>query len=185
MRLALERHRDSQGATAATGIEVEITWPAPGVLALTYVVSGDIAALALPPAAPAARTDELWRHTCLEAFVGEGGEAGYYEFNLAPSGQWAAYRFHGYRQDMEVAGGAGDPRIHSASTPDRHTLTATLTLAGLPGLSPDAAWRLALSAVIEQIDGQKSYWALAHPSGRADFHHADGFSQFLTPAERA
>ena len=182
MRLNLHRHGDSQG-TAATGVEVELTWRAPGKLALTYVMTGDIAALKLPSPAHAARTDELWRHTCLEAFV--GGGAGYYEFNLAPSSQWAAYGFDGYREGMFPVEPFGDPAISTEATVDRFTLRATLALDGLPDLRPDADWRLALTAVIEQRDGLKSYWALAHPAGRPDFHHADGFSQVLTPAERA
>lgn len=31
--------------------------------------------------------------------------------------------------------------------------------------------RLALCAVIEASDGSLSYWALAHPADRPDFHH--------------
>ena len=38
-----------------------------------------------------------------------------------------------------------------------------------------AAWRLALTAVIEETGGAKSYWALKHAPGKPDFHHADGF----------
>lgn len=184
MRLALERHGDSQGA-AATGIEVEFAWAAPGALALTYVVRGDIAALALPTPVASVRADELWRHTCLEAFVGAAGDPGYYEFNLAPSGQWAAYRFDGYREGMADAADAVDPRIVTEAGADRFTLRAVLALGGLPNLTQDAVWRLALSAVIEQTDGRKSYWALAHPPGQADFHHTDGFSHEITAAERA
>jgi hypothetical protein len=30
--------------------------------------------------------------------------------------------------------------------------------------------------VIEEAGGGISYWALAHPPGRPDFHHADGFA---------
>ena len=161
-----------------------MAWPAPGSLALTYVVRGDIAALSLPPRAPSARADELWRHTCLEAFVGTAGHPGYYEFNLAPSSQWAAYRFDGYREGMAAAE-AGNPKVATEATADRFTLRAVLALDALPGLARDAPWRLALSAVIEQTDGLKSYWALAHPPGRADFHHADGFSHEITAAERA
>jgi len=33
--------------------------------------------------------DELWQHTCFEAFIGTSSGAGYYEFNFAPSTQWA------------------------------------------------------------------------------------------------
>ena len=32
---------------------------------------------------------------------------------------------------------------------------------------------LGLSAVIEEADGNVSYWALAHPPGKPDFHHSD------------
>jgi hypothetical protein len=34
---------------------------------------------------------------------------------------------------------------------------------------------MALSAVIEATDGTLSYWALAHPSDKPDFHHPDSF----------
>lgn len=33
----------------------------------------------------------------------------------------------------------------------------------------------AITAVIEEADGTKSYWALAHPVEKPDFHHPDGF----------
>ncbi len=39
----------------------------------------------------------------------------------------------------------------------------------------NASWQLALTAVIEETSGVKSYWALKHPPGKPDFHHADGF----------
>ncbi len=42
-----------------------------------------------------------------------------------------------------------------------------------------AELRLALSAVIEDSDGGLSYWALAHPRGKPDFHHADSFALTL------
>ena len=42
-------------------------------------------------------------------------------------------------------------------------------------LPPDADGRLGLSVVIETLDGAISYWALAHPSEKPDFHHPDSF----------
>jgi hypothetical protein len=183
MRLALLRHPDSLGQ-AVTGVEATISWPARGRLALTYEVRGAISDLQLPAPAPGERTDELWRHTCLEAFVGEAGDPGYYEFNLSPSTQWAAYRFSGYREGMAAAP-VEAPAIGFQVAADACVLTATLALDQLAGLAPDADWRLALTAVIEQRDGAKSYWALAHPPGRADFHHDAGFTQLVTASERA
>ena len=51
------------------------------------------------------------------------------------------------------------------------------------GCVADRRWRLGLSAVIEEADGTKSYWALAHPPGSPDFHHADCFVVELPAAE--
>jgi len=39
--------------------------------------------------------------------------------------------------------------------------------------------RIGLSAVIEETDGTKSYWALRHPPGKPDFHHPDCFALTL------
>jgi hypothetical protein len=43
-------------------------------------------------------------------------------------------------------------------------------------LRVDRAWRIGLAAAIEETSGHKSYWALAHPPGKADFHHSDCFA---------
>ena len=40
----------------------------------------------------------------------------------------------------------------------------------------DLDWQMGLSAVLEETDGTKSYWALAHPPGAPDFHHPDCFA---------
>jgi len=36
-------------------------------------------------------------------------------------------------------------------------------------------WDASLSAVLEEQDGTKSYWALAHPAEKPDFHAPDCF----------
>ena len=43
--------------------------------------------------------------------------------------------------------------------------------------------RLALAAVVEETSGALSYWALRHPPGAPDFHHADGFVLALEPPD--
>jgi len=181
MRQALRLHPDSL-CSAVTHIEVEVARPHPGSLLLSYVVTGKISELRMPPVMGAARADELWRHTCFEAFVGSSASAAYCEFNFAPSTQWAAYRFDGYRSGMEVATEVSAPRIEVQSGPERYTLQASLALDWLSSLPGDARWRLGLSAVIEETSGRKSYWALAHPPGQADFHHSDCFAHELSPA---
>ena len=178
MRRALRLHPNSL-CSAVTRIAVDVARPVAGTLVLTYAVTGSIGDLRLPPAAAPARTDELWRHTCFEAFVrGVSGET-YYEFNFAPSTQWAAYRFTGYRNGMRIAAEIGAPQIEVSFGAEGYTLTGAIE-ADQMDLSEKTPWRLGLAVVIEEQNGQKSYWALAHPPGKPDFHHADGFAYELS-----
>jgi hypothetical protein len=156
-------------------IEVEVGRPRPGVLALAYELTGRLDGLRLPPPAPPGPVDGLWRRTCFEAFLGLG-QGDYLEFNLSPSGRWAAYRFSGYRAEMTPLAGWPQPVIELVKGEDSLVLKARLDLSGLPGLDPAAPWRLGLSAVIEDAQGRMGYWALAHPAGKPDFHHPDGFA---------
>jgi hypothetical protein len=176
----LRRHPESR-CIAAKHIEVEVARSCADSLILCYEVIGAIRELHLPPTRRALRTPELWLHTCFEAFVGASSVTGYYEFNFAPTTQWAAYRFSSYRSGMDVASEIEGPKIEVRSASDCFTLQANLKLDGLSGLPPQATWRLGIAAVTEDWSGGKSYWALAHPSGKADFHHSDSFVHGLPP----
>jgi len=182
MRHILIRHPDSL-CVAATRIEVDVARPSAGSLRLSYVVHGEINALRLPPMTAPARGDELWQHTCFEVFVGTAAGAAYYELNFSPSTQWAAYRFDSHRSGIRVATEISAPRIDVQSASERYVLQASLELKGLSGLPPDAGWRLGLAAITEDTRGGKSYWALAHPPGKADFHHFDCFAHEFSPQQ--
>jgi len=175
MRHALKLHPDSS-CPAVASIEVEVIRPSARALVLTYLVTGDIGRLRLPPQAASVRTDGLWRHTCFEVFVRAPGAAGYCEFNLAPSTQWAAYGFTGYRDGMTALDLPAPPRIEARADAESLVLHAALDLDPTRGPADDGLWRLGLSAVIEDADGAVAYWALAHPPGTADFHHPDCFA---------
>ena len=165
-----------------THIEVEVTRPRDSTLVLSYLVSGTITDIRMSPVATAARSDELWRHTCFEAFVRALPGIAYYEFNFAPSTQWAAYRFSSYRSERCLATEIKAPSIEVQSSPDSCLLQATLDLNCFSDLPREASWGLGLSALIEEIDGRKSHWALSHPTGRPDFHHPDCFVLEISPA---
>lgn len=45
----------------------------------------------------------------------------------------------------------------------------------LPGVLTGKPVRLGLAAVVEEDNGNLSYWALRHCAGRPDFHHPAGF----------
>lgn len=182
MRQALRLHPDSR-CMAARHIEVDVARPRPGALVLGYFVTGAIGDLYMPSVTAPARTDGLWRHTCFEAFVRAMPSASYVEFNFAPSTQWAAYQFSGYRAGMSAASEITAPRIEVQTTDEGFELHVSLELDRLPSLPSDSVWRLGLSAVIEEANGRKSYWALAHPSGDADFHHSESFAYELSTTE--
>jgi hypothetical protein len=179
MHHPLKRHPDSVGL-AETRIEVGIARPRANHLLLSYTVTGTMSDIRMPPVTAAARTDKLWQHTCFEAFVRPSSGTAYYEFNFSPSTEWAAYRFDSTRSGMAAAE-ISAPSIDMQSGFDRATLQVTLALDRLPDLTAKTSWRLGLSAVIEDISGGISYWALAHPPGKPDFHHADGFALELSP----
>jgi hypothetical protein len=170
MRRALHLHPDSV-RVAATDVEVEVARPQPDRLILSYVVRGSLSDLLLPHVVASTRADELWQHTCFEAFVRTSANPGYYEFNFAPSTQWAIYHFDSYRSGMRIATEIGAPQIEVDSTVERYTLRAALEIGSL-----SSPFRLGLSAVLEETNGRRSYWALAHPPGKSDFHHSDCFA---------
>jgi hypothetical protein len=183
MRQALRLHPDSL-CFAATHIEVDVVRPRASLLVLSYFVTGKIDDLRIPPVTAAGRTDKLWRHTCFEAFIRASPRTAYYEFNFAPSTQWAAYQFSSYRSGMRVVTEVNAPQIEVQSGPACYTLQASLELDRLLSLPRDDIWHLGLSALIEERSGRKSYWALAHPPGKADFHHSDCFAHEFSPAWR-
>ena len=176
MRSILQPH-PAAAYEAVRALEVEALRTGPVRLTLRYRVEGRVADLLIPPPAPPARTDELWRHTCFEAFLKAPDGEAYLEINLAPSGQWAAYLFDGYREGMRDAPLAAAPVIQFHATDDALDLSADLDLTGL--VPPDAPWQAGLTAVVEETGGRTSHWALAHPPGRADFHYLDGFALTL------
>lgn len=143
-------------------------------LTIAYHVTDPEGHIAWPVPA-SGRTDGLWQHTCFEAFIASASSPAYAEFNLAPSGAWAAYAFDDYRAGMRDMALPSDPHIAGAGG----LWTATIPLAGLAQLIGPSPWRLAVTAVIETKDGSKSYWSLAHPPGKPDFHHADCFAARL------
>ncbi|MGN6269437.1 MAG: DOMON-like domain-containing protein, partial [Sphingomonas sp.] len=145
------------------------------ILSLRYTVEGDLDRVLWPQPMMPARTDELWMHTCFEAFIQPAGQTGYTEVNLSPSGRWATYQFDGYRDGMRDA--ATIPVLNWQSP----TLTASVELADMA----QADWRLGLTVVVEAIDGSKSFWALDHHGEAPDFHNADCFVASLPAPERA
>lgn len=159
----LKPHPEAAEAPASV---VEVHFERDGLLLwLRFVVWGEVDRILWPAAMAQGRADDLWRHTCFEAFVAT--EDGYVEYNLSPSSQWASYRFDSPRMGMRAADEVATVEGLDGAW-DMVALEARIEL-------PHGAKRLGLSAVIESADGAMSYWALAHPSAKPDFHHPDSF----------
>lgn len=128
-----------------------------------FRLDGHMPGIVLPQAAPPARRDNLWQTTCFEIFWQPLGGTAYREFNLSPSGQWAAYDFDSFREGMRDA--PVDAVAIACSHDDAGLVLRASIAANLP-----APAQVALNAVVEHADGGKQYWALAFPPGKPEFH---------------
>lgn len=174
MNTALQLHcHPETPCPAVRGVAVELARLGADQLQLRYRIDGDMKSLLVPAATHAQRAAELWQHTCCELFLAAGNAAAYQEYNFSPSGCWAAYQFGGYRADRQQLALRAAPLVHCVYAATSLVLTAQLPLDAryAPGR---ARVRVGLTTVIETVAGALSYWALQHPPGRADFHHAAG-----------
>ncbi len=145
------------------------------IVNLHYSLSGEIENILLPPTtANPTRKDELWKGTCFEFFLAIKNQPQYWEFNLSPSGDWNVYHMDAYRRvgfreetsiqqlPFEVWNEEGE--FHLNTLVDLH-----------PILPPDQFLEFGITAIIQTIDTNETYWALAHPAPVADFHLRESF----------
>jgi hypothetical protein len=164
---------------AVSAINVSYEIQPGGVCAVRYTVAGGRESLIIPDSADGVRTDGLWQNTCFEIFLRHADDDSYFEFNFAPSGNWAAYQFSRYREGMVDLDTDG-PSIQTERSGNAFVCDVSF-LMPMP-FSQSVA--IGLSAVIEEKGGVKSYWALQHPLGQPDFHHRDCFALKLAAPER-
>lgn len=161
---------------AIQGIAAAASFNEAGRLTLSYRLSGDPQAILLPAPQSPGPADDLWQHTCCEAFIAQPGSPAYREFNFSPSGQWATYQFTDYRSRATGFQPAGRPDIAFHRLADGFQLDTSLG----PELPPAGdTLLLGLSVVVEAGNHEKSYWALAHAAGRPDFHLRQNFTLTL------
>lgn len=164
------RPHPAHPAAAIRRFDAAAEWPASGSpLRIRFRIDGDVGQLRLPPPGVARRHDGLWQHSCFEAFLRPDASDIYYEFNFAPSGDWAAYRFAG-RRSMRSSPELAAPAIRTSLLAERYELTAEIDVAAVPELAQAGTIRAGLTAVVESDSGALSYWALAHGGDGPDFH---------------
>ena len=162
----------------------EVLWLETGLLELTFNLQAKsesdalkdlkvTTAESLNNEANSERQDNLWIHTCFEAFFAKPDSEQYWELNVAPSGHWNLYQFDAYR-----SGGREEPGAVTPTTTwkqDDRECCCSITLNLAPWWTEPQLPELAITAVLENKTGEISYWALQHPGDRPDFHDRRGF----------
>jgi hypothetical protein len=163
-------------STAVRSIELQVHATGQGALTLRYALEGQMNRLLIPARKTPRRADRLWQHTCFELFCTAGAGTAYYELNFSPSSEWAIYGFTGYREGMANLETQQAPHISVRAHATGLELEATVNLEALSELDGSPTLRAGAAAVIEEVDGALSYWALVHPGAKPDFHHAGAFA---------
>lgn len=164
----LSRHPDTPPGAIHT-VDADLR-RVPGGVVATFHALGDISQLVVPPPSTPERADDLWRTTCFELFVG-GERESYREFNLSPSGAWAAYAFDSHRSGRRAT--EAHVEIETSLNNNRLSLVAKIDS------EFDDPAQVGLTAVIEERDGMIRYWATAFAPGEPDFHAASVRSLLL------
>lgn len=143
-------------------------------LKIDYQVFGDLNQVQIkPPIDTPTRQHQLWQNTCFEFFVAMPNSSAYWEFNLAPSGNWNVYAFDDYRQGMREEKAFTFLPFQFQQKSDRILVQIDVNLESLKINSQNL--EIALTTVIQHRDGKLSYWALKHTGKEADFHRRDSF----------
>jgi hypothetical protein len=145
-----------------------------GLLELSYNLQGDLTQVLFPVAVDSPeRKFALWEATCLEFFVAIVGHADYWEFNLAPNGNWQVFHLNDYREGLKDEAAINHLPFVVQRDDQRLKLDLSIDLTCL--FPPDTALEMAITAVIQSSTGEYSYWALQHGGEAADFHRRTDF----------
>lgn len=140
-------------------------------LTLHYVLIDDRSEIAITPTNHPTRKHDLWQATCFELFLSIPDSTRYWEFNLAPSGDWNVYRFSDYRSKMqeEIAFTA----LPFQFEPETKSLYISIDLSAI--VQSSQALNIGITAVLKHHNSDITYWALTHSGTEADFHRKDSF----------
>lgn len=147
-------------------------------LDILYRVKGDLSTLEIPDhALTPSRADNLWQSTCFEIFLRRKDQPQrYLEFNFAPNGHWALYRFSDYRKDLERPLVNEPPVTSIQIQAENMALAARIPWSLINDLlAGTSTLEAAISVILKEKDGELAYWAVKHPLDRPDFHHPDSF----------
>ena len=146
-------------------------------LSLLYEVRGDVESILLHSPSVPTRKDDLWMATCFEFFLAVTGTAGYWEFNMSPSGDWNVYcmdeyRRIGFREESAIW------QLPFKFQKRETGLSLDIVLDLSPIIPAEEKIEIGISAVIQTNDNKETHWALSHPNewaSQPDFHLRESF----------
>ena len=145
-----------------------------GVLSVEYRLLDPAETVQIQRASAApTRKEGLWKETCFELFLAGKGLRGYWEVNLATTGDWNVYRFSSYRRGMREEQAIQSLPFSSLPAAGVFGLSIDIDIADI--IPDDRPLRIGVSAVTKGSSGFLGYWALVHPAARPDFHRRSGF----------
>ncbi len=147
-----------------------------GLLLLSFRLEGDLDSILFPsPVAKPQTEDGLWQSTCCEVFLRWAGQSAYEEWNFSPSGNWAHYGFQSYRERTE----SWQPKTLSVPVHTKLTRQLFELEVGVerPMSRGDVSGLVeySLTAVVQEKNEERHYWALTHAGQKPDFHDARSF----------
>lgn len=142
---------------------------------LRYEVTGAIDQILLSAKSSSpSRMDDLWKATCFEFFIAVPNQPEYWEFNMSPSGDWNIYKMDAYRR-IGFREETAFTQLPFVFREMDNQLSLDISVDLSPLLMLQQKVQVAVTAIIQTVNGDESYWALAHPGSQADFHLRDSF----------
>ncbi|WP_413942935.1 hypothetical protein [Bdellovibrio sp. HCB-162] len=163
----------STNRTSQFSIEADCFQTKPTTLTIEFKITGPLEHIVWPsPGVIESREDGLWQSTCLEVFVSETRDKNepYLEINCSPNGNWNAYSFSNYREGMKSSSDI-TVRLKERSSEKNEAFFRIEVNSSQP-LNPRI---VGLTAVVEFLGGEKSYWSLRHAASQPDFHDKNGW----------
>jgi len=150
-------------------------------IAVTYDVTGEIDKVRWPALSKSQFRRELWTTTCFELFVGIPDTERYLEFNFSPSKEWCGFSFQSYRVGRSDLRDLVFSSFNVTRKESMVSIHAQFEIPETLSNFENSEHRAALTAVIEDTDGQITYWADTHRSDVPDFHNNQSFERLMTP----
>lgn len=146
-----------------------------GFLNLQYRLAGETGKIQLPERSTSpVRKDDLWANTCFEFFLAFPDDSRYWEFNLSPSGDWNVYHMEAYRR-MGFREETSIQRLEVEMKREAGYVLLNADVDLSPLISGNQRLQLGIASIVQSANQHETYWALAHPHPKPDFHVRDSF----------